>query len=209
MNSPQPVPAVRQRALLPRGAPAGAGLLAATLLALAAWGAAAANAQTRASPAAPCDGSLRAQAFARTELYFGLSRPGGVVSEAEFQRFIDVHVTPHFPAGLTVIDGNGQFRDARGQVLAERSKVLTLLVPGSDRRASAKVEQIRAAYMRQFDQHSVLRADAPACVSFFPTTRTTPMTHPAAPTALASDADIAALVERATRAHVEIGRAHV
>jgi hypothetical protein len=107
-----------------------------------------------------------ADAFARTELFFGLSRPGGVITEEEFRIFVDARVTPRFPDGLTVLSGTGQFRDASGVILVEGAKVLTLLVPRRDKQASAKIEAIRSDYKRQFQQESVLRADAASCVSF-------------------------------------------
>jgi hypothetical protein len=116
---------------------------------------------------ATCRGSLaQAEAFARTELFFGLSRPGGVVTEAEFKAFVDIYVTPRFPDGLTLLTGIGQFRDAGGTILVEGSKLLILLYPRRDRDADAKIEQIRSDYKRAFQQQSVLRADDASCVSF-------------------------------------------
>jgi Protein of unknown function (DUF3574) len=109
---------------------------------------------------------IEAQAFDRIELFFGLSRPGGVVTEAEFSAFVDASVTPRFPDGLTVVSANGQFRDAGGTIVVEGSKMLILLVPRTDREADAKVQAIRDEYRQAFQQQSVLRTDAVACVSF-------------------------------------------
>jgi hypothetical protein len=103
--------------------------------------------------------------FVRTELFFGLSRPGGRITERQFDRFVDAHVTPRFPDGLTVLSGEGQFRLADGEIIEERSKVLVLLHGGDDVE-SKEIEEIRAAYVDEFDQQSVLRADAPSCVAF-------------------------------------------
>jgi hypothetical protein len=105
-------------------------------------------------------------AFARTELFFGLSRPGGVIGEAEFKTFVDEKVTPRFPDGLTLLTGTGQFRDASGTTISEGSKLLILLVPRQDREADSKIEAIRRDYLAAFDQQSVLRADGVSCVSF-------------------------------------------
>lgn len=118
--------------------------------------------------AASADGRCpgNAQAFARTELFFGLSRPGGVVTEEDFKAFVDARVTPRFPDGLTVLTGNGQFRDASGTIVVEGSKLLILLVPRRDAQADQKIEAIRSDYRQQFQQESVLRADAVSCVSF-------------------------------------------
>jgi hypothetical protein len=103
---------------------------------------------------------------ARTELFFGLTRPdGSIVSVEEFQRFVDHEVTPRFPAGLTLLGGNGQFRDTHGITIKEGSKLLILLYP-YDRDNSRAIESIRAAYVKTFRQESVLRVDGGACVSY-------------------------------------------
>jgi Protein of unknown function (DUF3574) len=108
--------------------------------------------------------------FLRTELYFGSNKPDGtVVSEAEFQRFLDHEITPRFPDGLTLLTGLGQFRGSSGRIEKERSMLLILLYPTDTARSSGqKIEQIRDAYERMFQQESVLRADEPLpeCVSF-------------------------------------------
>lgn len=113
-----------------------------------------------------CRGLSDAEAFVRTELFFGLSRPGGVVTEQDFKGFVDAYVTPRFPDGLTLLSGVGQFRDASGTTIVEGSKLLILLYPRSDRDADSKIEQIRTDYKRAFQQQSVLRSDDASCVSF-------------------------------------------
>jgi hypothetical protein len=109
-----------------------------------------------------------AQAFARTELFFGLSKPGGgVVTEEEFKGFVDLYVTPRFPDGLTLLSGVGQFRDASGTTIVEGSKLLILLYPArGSGDANRAIEQIRSDYKTRFEQQSVLRADDLSCVSF-------------------------------------------
>ena len=103
---------------------------------------------------------------ARTELYFGLARrDGSMVSMEDFQRFIDHEVTPRFPAGLTLLGGNGQFRDANGTTVKEGSKLLILLYP-YDRDNSREIESIRAGYAKAFHQESVLRVDGYSCASY-------------------------------------------
>ena len=108
--------------------------------------------------------------FLRTELFFGSAKPDGtVVTERQFQQFLDREITPRFPDGLTLLTGLGQFRGSSGVIQRERSMLLILLYPtGSARDASKKIEEIRAEYERQFQQESVLRADdpLPQCVSF-------------------------------------------
>ena len=103
----------------------------------------------------------------RTELYFGSSKPDGtIVTEAQFQQFVDQEVTPRFPDGLTLLTGYGQFRNSAGVILKERSAELILLYPLSQRDANRKIEEIRTNYKRAFQQESVLRVDSLATVSF-------------------------------------------
>jgi Protein of unknown function (DUF3574) len=102
----------------------------------------------------------------RTELFFGLRQPNGAeVNNAEFQQFLDREVTPRFPDGFTVISGQGQFKDARGAILQERSKLLILIYPIAAS-SNQQIEQIRKAYITAFQQQSVLRADNLSCAAF-------------------------------------------
>ena len=107
-----------------------------------------------------------ARAFARTDLFFGRTRPGGAVGEAQFQAFVDSQVAPRFPDGLTLVSGLGQFRDRRGATVVEGASVLILLYPLRDAHADRKIDAIRRDYRRRFEQQSVLRADSVQCVSF-------------------------------------------
>jgi len=104
--------------------------------------------------------------WARTELYFGTNRPGGAVSEAEFNCFIDDVVTPRFPDGLTLLSGYGQFLNSKGILERERSKVLILLYPATTIDASKLIQEIREAYKAAYQQESVLRVDTYVSVSF-------------------------------------------
>lgn len=108
--------------------------------------------------------------FLRTELYFGTSRADKPpVSDEEWETFLDNEITPRFPDGLTVLKGDGQFRDSSGVTIEERSIVLILLYPIEARaESSAKIEEIRDLYEESFEQESVLRADdlLPTRVSF-------------------------------------------
>ena len=113
-----------------------------------------------------CGKTRGAQLWQRTELYFGLSKPDGSrISDTEYQAFLDKEVTPRFSKGFTVLNGNGQFRGANGEIVREPSKVLVLFYALGDARSTA-ADEIRAAYRTQFQQESVLRVDAPSCVGF-------------------------------------------
>jgi hypothetical protein len=105
--------------------------------------------------------------WARTELFFGTSRPNGpAVNDEKFRRFIDQEITPRFPDGLTQVSGFGQFKNSQGVIVQERSHVIILLYPLSDTDASNRIEAIRVAYKQAFQQESVLRVDSRAGVSF-------------------------------------------
>jgi Protein of unknown function (DUF3574) len=114
-------------------------------------------------PRAALAGSLN---FARTELFFGTAKADGtVVSDREFNRFVDAIVTPRFPDGLTLLEADGQFRNAEGDVIKEKSFVLILLYPVEDfRDASRRIDVIRERYKARFQQESVLRVDDPFAV---------------------------------------------
>jgi hypothetical protein len=102
-------------------------------------------------------------ALVRETLYFGRNRPGGgTVSDAEWQTFLAQVVTPRFPAGLTVVDGTGQWKGASGSVEQERAEVVTLFHSG-DESARVGVREIAAEYKRRFQQEAVLRERAPTC----------------------------------------------
>lgn len=114
-----------------------------------------------------CGNSLAAKLYNRTELYLGMATPAGApVPDAEFQRFVDAQVTPRFPRGFTIVPASGQFKDVRGAIVRENSRVLVVLYPPEDGRASESIEIIRSACKTQHQQESVLRVDGESCASF-------------------------------------------
>jgi hypothetical protein len=104
---------------------------------------------------------LLADKFLRTELYFGTDIPGGgKVSAEDWDKFLEVEVTPRFPDGFTVLESYGQYKDSSSKIVREASRVLVLLYSKKQRGAvNTKIEEIRAAYIKQFNQESVLRLD--------------------------------------------------
>lgn len=73
--------------------------------------------------------------------------------------FLDREITPAFPEGLTLQDGRGQWqRD--GKVIRETSYEVVLLYPEkeADERGE-RIERIRKAYEKRFQQDSVGRSD--------------------------------------------------
>lgn len=96
--------------------------------------------------------------FIRAELFFGRNIPGGgVVSQEQFQVFVDDVITPRFPAGLTIVDTDGQFRDSSNTIIEEESKSITLLLEDTVENETA-IDEIITAYIQQFNQESVLLA---------------------------------------------------
>jgi hypothetical protein len=113
-----------------------------------------------------CLAALKGRMHMRTELLFGLSRHAGPdISEPEFKRFVDEQIVPRFPEGLTIVTGNGRFKDAHGNIVQETSKLLVVLYEFGPQR-SEQIEEIRTAYRARFQQQSVLRIDEMQCVSF-------------------------------------------
>lgn len=102
----------------------------------------------------------------RTELYFGRNtNVGGTVSDADWSAFVDREITPRFPAGVTILDADGQWTDPKGVLVREDSRLIILLhKPAADE--EAKIEAIRAAYVKQFSQDAVMRVDSTAQVRF-------------------------------------------
>ena len=107
------------------------------------------------------------QRMVQTQLYFGMTVPvaGGMVTAAEWEEFLATEVTPRFPDGFTVLDGRGQWRDAKGNISREPAKVL-VVIRGADKGADGRLEEIRKAYRKRFRQESVLRTDSPVRASF-------------------------------------------
>ena len=105
--------------------------------------------------------------WAKYRLYFGRNSDGvEVVSDEEWRIFVRDVVTPNFPAGLTVLDGEGQWQTAAGDVERERSKVLVILAP-LDGNAPEKLATVAEGYKAHFDQESVIQTIDSACTSFY------------------------------------------
>ena len=83
-----------------------------------------------------------------------------MVSEEQWSEFLVEIVTPRFPDGFTDIGGHGQYRDRSGKIISEPSRLLVFLYTRKTRKESrAKIEEIRATYVKKFNQESVLRVD--------------------------------------------------
>lgn len=138
----------------------------AALLALALAAGACAPAVRARPPAAPAAPAAGREAWITDRLYFGRGIPGGgTVSDTEWATFLREVVTPRFPAGITVLQAQGQWRGADGGVVQEPTFVLDLVhSPGAG--ADAAVDEVAAEYKRRFRQEAVMRVRASADVRF-------------------------------------------
>lgn len=98
-------------------------------------------------------------------MYFGLSKPSGVVSETEWQQFLNGVMTPRFREGLTVKDAYGQYMNKSGKLSQEKTKLVILIYEKSLAK-NQMVEEAIANYKRTFQQESVLRVTSNVNVSF-------------------------------------------
>lgn len=110
--------------------------------------------------------ATKAESFFRTELYFGRSKPnGGLVSDDDWKAFLVDTVTPRFSDGFTALKAIGQYREKSGRIISEPSEVLIFYYSKRSKNQSrTKIEEIRAAYIKRFEQESVLRVDLPKSV---------------------------------------------
>jgi hypothetical protein len=116
-----------------------------------------------AQPGAPAVCTAPLKPALEVDLYFGRSKPGGgEVSEAEWTAFLADTVTPRFPAGLSVVNVEGQYRGPSGSIARERSKLVVIVVFDAPAH-QARVREIIDAYSSRFNQQSVLRSEHSVC----------------------------------------------
>jgi hypothetical protein len=131
------------------------------------------RAQSRAAATPPLSGDpahpTQATNWVDTRLYFGLAPDGDTrraSSDAQWQEFLDREVTPRFPAGLSVIDVNGQWQGIGNPAPVHvRTKLLIIDYPNTAENI-AKIEDIRTAWKQRTHDQSVLKVTQPADVSF-------------------------------------------
>jgi len=101
------------------------------------------------------------------ELFFGRNIKGREpLTDAEWAEFAAHTITPNFPDGFTVFDGEGQWHNPQtGQIAGGRTKILLVAAkrePDLARRLSAVVD----AYKTQFHQQSVGVITRDSCAAF-------------------------------------------
>ena len=101
------------------------------------------------------------------ELFFGRNLPGRApLSEAEWAAFAAEIVTPNFPQGFTVFDGDGQWQNPATQAIGrERTKILLVAAPRTSDLAT-RLGAVVAGYKTRFRQQSVGIITRDSCAAF-------------------------------------------
>ncbi|NES06102.1 MAG: DUF3574 domain-containing protein [Okeania sp. SIO2F4] len=86
-------------------------------------------------------------------LYFGRNFDGGEVSDEQFQTFVSNEIASRF-IGLTHFDAQGRVRDSDGNILSERSKVVTLLLEDTEANETA-IQEVLGVYQQEFSGSGV------------------------------------------------------
>jgi hypothetical protein len=99
-------------------------------------------------------------------LYFGMNKPsGGTVSEQEFGLFLEQEVSPRFPEGLTLFAAKGQWRNGKGRIEQENSRVVEIVCDDTQENHD-KVAAIAAKYKTLFAQEAVMVIQSQSDVTF-------------------------------------------
>jgi Protein of unknown function (DUF3574) len=101
------------------------------------------------------------------ELFFGRNILGrGPLTEAEWAAFARDIITPNFPAGFTVFDGEGQWRNpANGAIAREPTKILLVAARRSPD-LPYRLAAVMDAYKAHFHQQSVGLISRDSCAAF-------------------------------------------
>lgn len=93
---------------------------------------------------------MKAPGLVQVDLFFERTDPNGeIVSQAEFQKFVDRVITPLFPDGLTLFDASGRSFNSSATVSPEDTKVISLFVADTPE-SGAAIDKIAEAYTQQF-----------------------------------------------------------
>ncbi len=93
----------------------------------------------------------------------GMSFKDGEITEADWRRFCDEHVTTVFPDGYTSFEAIGYWKGSTTTTARENSRVLFIVAPAD---AKDKVLAIARQYREQFQQEAVLVITSPGDAIF-------------------------------------------
>lgn len=97
-------------------------------------------------------------------LYFGTDKPGGRVSDSEWQQFLEDFVTKRLPGGFTWWTARGQWRESDGKIKLEEAYVFQV-IHGAGENLDEVLSEIIREYRNRFRQLSVLHVRSPACMA--------------------------------------------
>jgi hypothetical protein len=122
-----------------------------------------------AAPSAAPDSCLlpSEQRMLVAELFFGRNVHGrGPLTDAEWSEFAAQIVTPNFPNGFTVIDGNGQWQNPATGVITRQPTKIVLVAAKSTPDLGARLSAVIDTYKTRFNQQSVGIITRDSCASF-------------------------------------------
>ena len=101
------------------------------------------------------------------ELFFGRNVRGRApVSDAEWAEFAAQVITPAFPDGFTVFDGEGQWRNPQtGHIAGNRTKIVLVAAPRTPDLAQ-RLSAVIDAYKARFHHQSVGVITRDSCAAF-------------------------------------------
>ena len=105
--------------------------------------------------ATPCEGMPGEQQVTAQLFYGRAHKDGSQINAAEWADYLAKDVTPRFPAGLTVIDANGQWQHPKtGRVMREKSTIIEIVTSASPE-TWARMQELRDIYKKRFHQEVV------------------------------------------------------
>ena len=101
------------------------------------------------------------------ELFFGRNIKGREpLTGVEWAEFAAQTITPNFPDGFTVFDGEGQWRNPRTGAIAHDPTKVVLVAVKREPDLTGRLSAVSEAYKLQFHQQSVGIITSDACAAF-------------------------------------------
>ena len=104
--------------------------------------------------------------FIEHRIFFGRNFPDGQsISDEAWNTFLADEITPRFPAGLSVLDVQGQWKDASGVLVKDRTKLLLILASPGDGSLQL-MNEVAEQFLKTYPQGSILRSYEEVCAAF-------------------------------------------